>query len=158
MNQAQAMRITPKIYNANGYAKYGWTGLPQPVEKKEPVKTTKKRHGRSYSEQEKRKMMRGIRALLRNENVVGRFDAYEILKDRGFLPAVAQFQIMSYSRFMDYYCRARKSLGITPLTGTKKEYILANYKTMLPSEIAKHIEAKAIYVNYIIAKFKRTGK
>lgn len=158
MSQQQEMRITPKLITANGYAKYGWTGFTQPVEKIEPAKKAKKRHGRSYSEQEKRKLMRGIRALLKNKNVVGRFDAYEILKDRGFLPAVAQFQIMSYSRFMDYYCRARKSLGITLQTGSKKEFILANYKTMLPSKIAKHIAAKTIYVNYIIAKFKRTGK
>ena len=149
-----SLSITPKIMTANGYMKYGFTEL-QSADKRVRAPTLHPRTDPDAFAKMKKKLMRGLIVLLKNRRISGRLDAYEILKERGFLPVVAEYKTMSYSRFMYYYGEARNHLGITSVTDTKKEFILNNFKTMSADAIAQHVGSHILYVQQTIAKFKR---
>ena len=150
--------ITPKIITPTGYIKNGFlTPTPPNNEAKETTRAITKQNA-ANAEKMNRKLMKGLYVLFGNSNIDGRLDMYEIMKDRGFLPVIADNHVMSYSRFHHYYMKARKARGLAKHRGTKKEFIEAHYKTWDVGAIADHIGSKIIYVQQTISKIKRGVK
>lgn len=79
--------ITPKIITPTGYIKRGFTG-----EKKIIVNAHKytAKSSRQEGEIMREKMMLELCNLLKTEKIECRADAYEIMKELGFLPIVAK--------------------------------------------------------------------
>lgn len=151
-------QITSKIITPTGYIKRGTTGEEQYIEKPlANIEKEKKRSSRAELSVMRDKMMSELCNLLKTQHNATRIEIYKIMEEEGFLPIVGGDKVMGYARFKTYYSDARSSLGISSFTGSKSEYILANYKTKNVKRIAEHIESKEIYVRQVIYRFKKRG-
>ena len=105
-----------------------------------------------------KKLKRGIYALLinnANNGIQTREETYDILKDRGFLPVIAENKVLSFSRFVSYYAGIKRDRNIVFNRPTKTSYILANYKTESVASIALNVDSEEIFVRQTISKIKR---
>lgn len=103
----------------------------------------------------KKKLIRGIAALLLNKDIKTREETYIILVDRGFMPVIAEDKVLSFARFLSYYADVKKDKGIVFTRPTKTDYIRENYKTESVSSIAQNIGSEEIFVRQTISKIKR---
>ncbi len=103
----------------------------------------------------KKKLIRGIAALLLNQEIETREEMYSILLDRGFIPIIAQDKVLSFARFLSYYADVKKNKGIVFTRPTKTDYIRENYKKESVSSIASNIGSEEIFVRQTISKIKR---
>lgn len=103
----------------------------------------------------KKKLIRGIAALLLNSDIQTREETYDILVERDFMPIIAQDKVLSYARFLSYYADVKKDKGIVFTRPTKTDYIRNNYETESVSSIASHIGSEEIFVRQTISKIKR---
>lgn len=153
------VHITPKIITPTGYIKRGFT-----EEQKSPIKKEREGEIKKLSREEGRimrdKMMVELCNILKTQKIECRYEAYQIMEEEGFLPIVAQERVMGFARFKEYYTEARRLCGINSFTGSKSEYILANYKTKSKQEIADYIGCKVHYVSHTIyrSQNKRSKK
>lgn len=101
------------------------------------------------------KLRRGIIALLRRGDMQSRDEIYEILKERNFLPIIAEYKQMSVIRFYRHYAQARISIGFKRHRETKIDFIKAHYKIRTVQSMADHLDCKIIYVQQTISKIRR---
>lgn len=124
------------------------------VQRKYERKSEKSTFGKSR-EKMKKKLVRGIAALLRNKDVQTREETYDILVERGFMPVVSGTKTLSFARFLSYYADIKKEKGIVSIRPIKTDYIRENYKTESVASIALNIDSEEIFVRQTISKIKR---
>ena len=106
-----------------------------------------------------RRLQKGIYVLLKNKDIKTRDEIFEVLKERDFLPVLTHpshpDRHMSKTRFYFYYMLVTRECDIKKRRETKKDFIIANYKTMSVTAMAEHIGSKEIYVTQQINIYKK---
>ena len=106
-----------------------------------------------------RKLNRGILALIRNKNEIPRDEIYKILRDRGFLPVVAEDHLLGMDRFCFYYYKLLKERNIKRAKPkTLKQKVLENMHNMTMREMAAKFGVRYKAVREVIYKHNKWDK